>query len=226
MNNINLLKNTDEIDMMSGGLLRIKKIFPDITTIIDVGAATGSWTEKAIKIWPNSNFLLVEPLFERRAHLEMLQKTFPNITLLHKALGKEKIKLQFSVTSDLDGSGFYNTGNLRDVEVIDLNSALKSLKLQGPYILKLDTHGYEIPILEGAKEILKDVRLIIVEVYGFNITPESFLFWQMTDHLDQLGFRLIDIVDVMRRPADQAFWQCDALFIPKTSAIFKSNVYA
>jgi hypothetical protein len=35
-------------------------------TIIDVGAAEGAWTLDTLKIWPSANFLLLEPLEERK----------------------------------------------------------------------------------------------------------------------------------------------------------------
>jgi len=39
------------------------------------------------------------------------------------------------------------------------------------------------------------------------------------------GFRLIDIVDVMRRTKDQAFWQCDAFFVPVNHPAFLYNSF-
>ena len=129
----------------------------------------------------------------------------------HSALGKETSTLQFTISDDLDGSGFYGKGNQREVQVEALDEVIREQKKSGPFILKLDTHGFEIPILEGAVETLKNTELIIVEVYGFYVAPNSLLFWQICEYLDKQGFRMIDMLDMMRRKKDGAFWQCDAL---------------
>ena len=74
----------------------------------------------------------------------------------HSALGKETSTLQFTISDDLDGSGFYGKGNQREVQVEALDEVIREQKKSGPFILKLDTHGFEIPILEGAVETLKN----------------------------------------------------------------------
>jgi len=99
------------------------------------------------------------------------------------------------------------------------------LQLKGPYIIKLDTHGYEVPIIEGSEKTLKETQLLIIECYGFEISPFSLLFWEMCNYLKDKGFRLIDIVDIELRPKDGAFWQCDAFFVPDSSKYFSSNTY-
>lgn len=210
---------------MNSGLQRFITTSSSVNTIIDVGAAAGTWTERAIPLFPKSNFLLVEPLVERKTELETLAKKHQNINLLFKALGKEKSMLPFSISSDLDGSGFYDTGDLREIPVIDLDTAIEDLKLPGPFLLKLDTHGFEVPILKGAKSVLLQTQLVIIEVYGFKISDKSLFFWEMITYMEQLGFRLFDIVDTMRRPKDKAFWQCDAFFIRKDHQIFSSDEY-
>ena len=40
-----------------------------------------------------------------------------------------------------------------------LDKEIQKRKLRPPYLLKLDTHGFEIPILEGAKEIISKAEL-------------------------------------------------------------------
>ena len=70
------------------------------------------------------------------------------------------------------------------------------------------------------------MSLLVIEVYGFYVSPTCLLFNQLTTYLDGFGFRLIDMVDIMRRPGDQAFWQCDAFYIRKDHPVFANNSYA
>jgi hypothetical protein len=48
----------------------------------------------------------------------------------------------------------------------------------------------------------------------------------MCQYMDNLGYRLFDIVDIMNRPTDKAFWQCDAFFIKKDNPVFQTNTYS
>ena len=214
------------LNSMEAGLKRISQKI-NIKTIIDVGAAAGTWTEKCLPIWKDVNYILFEPLVERVEEIIDLKLKNKEIKITHikAAAGKKKSKTSFSVSEDLDGSGFYGSGNLREIDLFSVDDVIKEENETGPFLLKLDTHGFEVPIFEGAKKILKNTNLIIVEVYGFYVAPNSLLFWEICNYLDKLGFRLFDVVDIMRRPKDDAFWQCDAFFIKKDSELFNSNHY-
>lgn len=224
---ITKIKNVDSFsNTMESGLQRISGKL-NINTIIDIGAAAGTWTEKCLPIWKKSNYLLFEPLTERDTDLNDLKLRNKEIKITHikAAAGQKKSKMSFSVSEDLDGSGFYGSGNLREIDLLSIDDVITKENENGPFLLKLDTHGFEIPIFEGAKKALKNTNLIIVEVYGFYVAPNSLLFWEICDYLDKLGFRLFDVVDIMRRPKDAAFWQCDAFFIKKDAELFNSNNY-
>lgn len=215
-------------DSMLAGLYRSKERKVAPKTIIDIGAAQGKWTEKAMQVWQQSNYVLFEPLAEREQELKRLSSQHPNVKIVNAGAGKEKSVIDFFVTNDLDGSGVADNGTNaehRTISITTVDDEINQLKLPGPYLLKLDTHGYEVAIFEGASNTLKQTELIIVECYGFQIAPGSLLFWEMCQYLDSKGFRLIDMVDIMRREKDQAFWQCDAFFIPKASPIFTRNTY-
>ena len=94
-----------------------------------------------------------------------------------------------------------------------------------PYLIKLDTHGFEVPILEGAAAALGQTNLIFIEVYNFQLTERSFRFHEMCAYMEQRGFRCTDVFDVMRRPKDQTLWQMDMVFMPANSAQFADNQY-
>ena len=94
-----------------------------------------------------------------------------------------------------------------------------------PFLVKLDTHGYEVPILEGAERCLDQAALVIIEVYGFRIAPEALLFHEMVDFMRQRGFGVVDMSDPLWRPGDRCFWQMDLYFQPLTSPEFTCNRY-
>lgn len=220
---VSISNNWDD-NSMSAGLARMKNIGISPKSIIDIGAAQGTWTKKALDIWPSGEYHLIEPLFENEAALKRLQTEQPNIKYYLSVAGEKAGTVNLHVSEDLDGSGIYenNSANGRLVPVIPVDDIVTDQEV----LLKLDTHGYEIPILNGAKKTLQNTSLLVIEVYGFFVSPTALLFNQLTNHLDELGFRLIDVVEVMRRPGDQAFWQCDAFYIRKDHPVFKNNSYA
>jgi FkbM family methyltransferase len=221
---IDNLNESPHSGSMIEGLKRMKSLGIYPTTVVDVGAAQGSWSKNILELWPKANFHLIEPLIENRTHLDSLQKTYPNIKYHLAVAGENEGEVNLLVSPDLDGSGVYGGDheNTRSVPVITIDSLGKKEKL----LIKLDTHGYEVPILKGAGETLKNTELLVIEVYGFRISPTCLLFHELTDYIDTLGFRLIDIVDIMRRPGDNAFWQADAFYIRKDHPVFDKNSYA
>jgi hypothetical protein len=89
----------------------------------------------------------------------------------------------------------------------------------------LDTHGFETEILSGALETLHQTEMLIIEAYNFNLGGEALRFPQLCLHLESLGFRCADLVDLSWRPSDGMLWQMDLVFIPSTSPSFSSNAY-
>ena len=214
---------------MLAGLERISQRHTQLNTIVDVGAAAGTWTEKALHFWPDAHYLLVEPLEERQDSLQALAHQHSRVKVAPVVLGEKADTVTFSVSQDLDGSGMYSeedTHNTnRRVTVASLDELLAQHQLSGPYLIKLDTHGYELPIFRGAQQALKHTAVIIVEAYGFYVSPHAVLFYELCTYLDGLGFRPINVLDVFNRKKDGAFWQCDIVFAPKSFSAFNDNAY-
>jgi len=211
---------------MTAGLRRLNQIAISPDIIIDLGAAQGFWTEKSLTVWPGAKYELVEPLIEQLSSLTELKKKHPKIDFHMAVAGESAGEIGLNVSPDLDGSGVYEetNENARKVPVVMIDEIVR--KSHGTILLKFDTHGYEVPILNGAKESLKRVTAIVMEVYGFKISPTCLVFQEMSDYLDKLGFKMVDIVDLIRRPGDQVFWQADAIYIRKDNPVFEKNSYA
>jgi FkbM family methyltransferase len=199
-----------------------------IQSVVDIGASDGKWSVAAMRHLPDTSFLAIEPLEERKENLLATKKKLKNFDFSLCAAGDiDGDVVQLNVTEDLDGStvGGNNPGSPRKCIVRTVDSLIKEKKLFGPYLLKFDTHGYELPILSGCKQILSDTSAIIMETYNFQLTPTSLRFHEMCTHLEELGFRPVDIADPMLRAYDRAFWQIDILFVKKESITFKYPHY-
>lgn len=211
---------------MGSSLLRLKAHLPEPGTVIDLGAAVGEWSRKSLAVYPGVKHLLVDPLSERIEKLDTLCQQYPEVSYVIAAAGEREGTLDINVSDDLDGSGIYagQTGT-RTVKAVRLDSLVGEYACKPPYLLKFDTHGYELPILQGARNILPDTAAIVMECYTFHISSEARFFWEMCAHMDSLGFRVADVADPWPRAYDGALWQMDLIWLRKEHQIFSYKQY-
>lgn len=211
---------------LDGLLVRAAARSPAPATFIDIGASDGIWSLRARRHFPRAKFLLFEPLAERQAALARL-KARHGFDVVPAAAGDRAGQVAFAIDPALDGSGVAAPGatGTRSVAVETIDAAVAAHALPGPYGLKLDTHGYEIPVLSGATHVLTQTQLLIIEAYNFELTPGCLRFHELCAWLEARGFRCVDLADPMRRPGDGALWQMDLAFAPADGPLFISNRY-
>ena len=212
---------------MDAALQRAGTRIPTIGTVIDVGAAAGKWTQRARPRFPDARFLLIEPLSERVPELEALHAVDRRVEFVSAVAGAEPGEVTMNVTDDLDGSGVTDcpNGASRAVAVTTIDREVSMRQLPGPYFIKLDTHGYEAPILDGARSTLAETALLMIEVYNFQLTPGCLRFPQLCARMEELGFLPCDAVEPIRRPGDLALWQLDLVFARATDPLFSRKTY-
>ncbi|WP_345277250.1 FkbM family methyltransferase [Litoribaculum gwangyangense] len=198
-----------------------------INTVIDVGASDGIWSRACMKTFPDANYLLIEAQTNHENGLKKFKQEFENSDYVLAAAGKKEGMIYFNNENPLGGlaSETKLTNDCIEVPVIAIDEELKRRKLKGPYLLKLDTHGFEVPIIEGAKKTIKAASLIIIETYNYKITNDSLRYWEICSYMEKLGFSPIEMVDFMQRKYDNSFWQMDTFFIPSNSKEFSYNSY-
>lgn len=196
-------------------------ISPDF--VIDVGAAEGKWSRLCSGIWPDASFILIEPLVEHEPTLQELAAR-ERWRYERFVAGEGPGFVDFTITNDLDGSGVYDSGgpDTRRIEVRALDTVMPD---SGRGVLKLDTHGYEVPILNGAAALLERIDLAVIEVYGHRISGPCLLFHEICALMAAKGFRVAAVVNPMKRPRDGVFWQADFFFLRDSHAVFRDNSY-
>jgi FkbM family methyltransferase len=158
-------------------------------SIIDVGAASGSWTQIAHKEFPNAKILAIEPIQQNYQLLKSNAHTLGNVSTCQAVVGRvDGTDVAFTITKDLDGSGVDLHGGVQySLPTRSLDSLKDEHQLPPPYFLKLDTHGYEVPILEGASQTLKDCSAVLIEAYNFKISSHSIYFWELCEWMQRQG---------------------------------------
>jgi len=196
-----------------------------LNTVIDVGASDGRWSKLCMDFYPSVKYLLIEAQKQHSENLEKFKLKNLNSDYVIAAAGKEEGEIFFNDSDPLGGQAsdkpFDQNVKTVKVALTSIDIEIKKRNLKGPFLIKLDTHGYEVPILEGAVETLKSTNLLIIETYNYKLTKDSLRYWEMNEYLNKLGFLSIEMVDPMLRKHDLSFWQMDTFYIPSDSKEFE-----
>lgn len=181
-----------------------------------------------MKFYPGARYLLVEA--QAKAHgpaLYQFKAQHPNVDYVLCAAGDREGNIYFDDADPFGGAASnepFERGIVVPMSRIDQLISDKG-DLKGPYLLKLDTHGFEVPILEGAKKVLAHASMLVIEAYNFTLRPGALQFYQLCQFLEERGFRCVDVFDILHRPKDGTFWQMDMVFVPSTHSMFSYNSY-
>lgn len=148
-------------------------------------------------------------------------------THLLAAAGKVDGQTHFDAGDPFGGLATAEPSGSADIVVpmVALDNEVQRRNLSPPFLLKLDTHGFEVPILEGFSKSLPQASLLVIEAYNFRIAKDSLLFFQLCEYLLERGFRPVDLVDVVVRAPGDALWQMDLFFARSNDPVFANNTY-
>ncbi|MFN7276015.1 MAG: FkbM family methyltransferase, partial [bacterium] len=198
--------------------LRGQKYRPDF--VVDVGASHGIWSHTASQLFPEARFILIDPLiskYEQSARNYYICN-IPQAELLEIAISNQAGQLSFQVSPDLYGSSLLTPADFRNYETITvavktLDQVAKDQQISGRGILKLDVQCAEHIVLEGAKEFIAQVDLVVAELSFIRYDQDALVFNEMLNLLDQLGFRYYDETGEWRSPIDGTLLQKEVVFI-------------
>lgn len=194
----------------------------DFRTVVDVGVARG--TPAIYEAYPRAKYVLVEPLEEFRQTLETLTRRF-DATYVFAAAGAYDGDVDMNVHDDLSGSSVLRQaegqaldGAQRRVRLVRLDSVLPPA-IDRPCLLKIDTQGTELDVLEGLGQRLGDMDVLVIEASLFPLRIGAPELVDLVTRLDHLGFAVYDILEGHVRALDGALAQVDVAFVPKTGQL-------
>jgi FkbM family methyltransferase len=213
--------------VLNDALRRLQTHEIEVATLIDVGASDGKWSKNFARYFPDRHHLLVDA---NKIHLSKLSKICqdnPNWHFALTAVGAVQGELYFDGSDPLGGHLAVSplNENYLPCPVTTIDDLIDKQPLSGPFMIKLDTHGVEIPILAGAAKTLKQTNLVVIEAYNFSFGAPAVPFWDLCRHMLDLGFRPLDVFDLHYREVDNAFWQFDLLFARSDLPLFQDIRY-
>ncbi len=202
-------------------------------TVIDVGAAYGSFALQCRRVFPDARFICIEPLQEYEPLLEKVTKSIPNAEYILAAAASGPKEVTINVHPDLLGSSLYLeaedsnvNGVPRTVPAIVLDGLTKDERIKAPFLIKIDVQGAELDVLLGVEAILGSTEYIILEVSFFEFFKGGPQFWDVVNFMKSKGFVAYDIWGLQYRPLDNGLSQVDIAFVKETGLFRKYHSYA
>jgi len=218
---------------LSGLLHHSKDVGLSPATVIDVGAAYGDFTVECHRVFPDANYILVEPLEEYRPFLEAVSSSVTKAQYVLAAASAQTGELVINVHPDLVGSSSYLedensnvNGVPRTVPAIALDSLVDDRGAIPPFLLKIDVQGAELDVLSGGESLLQSAEYVLLEVSFFEFFTGGPQFHDVVRFMDSRGFAAYDISDLQYRPLDNALSQVDIAFVKQKGFFREHHQYA
>jgi len=211
--------------MLINALKKLQSYGLEPNNILDIGANKGKWSlEVNKKVFPNSNFTLIEPI--KYKELEHLDHKYKNFNVFNILLDQTERKVIWYEKRNTGDSMFReNTGYFDNCLELEKSTTTLDKSFPKDYIfnlIKIDCQGAELPILKGGKKLVQDADVIILELPfmgQYNIGVPD--FYEHIKYMNKIGFKVFDIIEMHR--VQGILIQIDIVFIKKEN-IFEKHV--
>lgn len=150
------------------------RLLSDVATVIDVGVGDAG-TPELYRHFPNAQFISIDPLQECRHVVDALVPSTAAGSEFHAVgLGSEEGVMPLQVTGKLSRSSLrerswvadntYRTREVRRIPVRRLDTLLAADALHQATLLKIDTEGYELAVLQGSVGLLPRIAYVLLEI--------------------------------------------------------------
>ena len=190
-------------------LFFLKKIIKKPKYILDIGAHKGNYTDLFLHLNTNLKIILFEPNIYLYKKLLKKYKNNNNLKILNLGIGEKKTKKNFLINKNSDYVSSLSRINSKSKYLLIRNLILGSLSnkvekkiiniqkldnlnfLQNKKIdlIKIDVEGYEENVIDGAKLILKNTKIILIEFHNDDMYV-NFNAKKIHNKLIKLGFKL------------------------------------
>tara|TARA_B100001939_G_scaffold140057_2_gene121264 strand:- start:3322 stop:3930 length:609 start_codon:yes stop_codon:yes gene_type:complete len=186
----------------------------NLKNIIDVGAFVGDFSFSMSNVYPEAKIFMIEA--NPNCEKYLIAKHFPyKICCLSD---KEK-EVDFYLQDDVDicsGGSYYKEKTIhynKNRKIKLKTETLDSLNLfpdEEISLLKLDTQGSELDILNGAPNLIKRCKYILIETSLYDYNEGAPLMENVFGYMENIGFSATKIIE--QNSAGNIIFQIDFLF--------------
>lgn len=205
----------------------------DAKWILDVGANVGDVSDAALRSFPRASVICFEPVKKTFAELSERMRPFGGRAYLYNcALSDEEEEGEINITTSNGANSILpqpllhqeSNPHVREIEketiqLVRLDDFATNFPSQKIDIMKIDVEGYELNVLKGgAHFIAENVDIIIIEISLMrDHSKKDQAVFKIFSFLDELGFFLVNVMDIHHAHDDVQLLQMDCVFRNKKS---------
>ena len=191
-----------------------------INSFFDVGANVGQSTLAFKQYFPVSKVHAFEPIESTIEELKRTTRYLNDITIHPLALGSEveEREVILGTRSDLFSlNQAFESGKKQKIKIETLDSIVEDTTTPFISVLKIDTEGHDLKVLEGAQKTLKAGRVEFIQVETTMLRDNGNFIHinDFTDFLDPLGYDLMSICNQEGWHIRGPLVYCNALFLKR-----------
>jgi FkbM family methyltransferase len=207
-----------------------KMNFP-IKTILDVGANIGQSALFYQETFPESTIYCYEPIPAIYNQLKENTRNYSAIHSFQKGVGAKSGELQIVLLEDqLSQQHSFNKVSSKDEESIlvpitTIDEILEKNGIKTIDLLKIDTEGFELEVIEGASKSIANnqLKLIYLEVGLSSKNEHNTSFIKVLPILEKLGFTFYGLYEISHIGIQANHHYGNALFIHHSAVNQISN---
>jgi FkbM family methyltransferase len=200
--------------------------------IFDIGANFGQAALELASHFQNSTIYSFEPHLETYADLVEKTKKHKNIKTYSLGFGDKSDKMELNISKSTDGNsllplsetvnqyahggGWAEKVGTSTVEITTMDLFCQENKIDRIDILKIDTQGYELKVIEGGVKVIRPeiTKAIVVEVVFVEFYKQQAYFSDIFKVLTERGYKLLGFYHKVYNPSKPNYLQwCDAVFV-------------
>jgi len=206
-----------DLGLAYGALQRLQCLGIQPKWVLDIGASSGIWADMCNDVFPDANYMLFEPLINSYNN-DWCRQKHQRFEFIPVAVGDCDGKIQFKVSEDLFGSSLLNVEDGRCyeemmVDIARLDTIFRTKNVSGSVLVKIDVQCAEHLVLAGAKNVLKYIDVIFIELSLERLAPDAQTFWEISRMLESSGYLYWDEVGGYRHSETGVLIQKDCVFL-------------
>jgi FkbM family methyltransferase len=194
-----------------------------VQIIFDVGAHHGETAKSFLEAFPRAVIYSFEPVAANFACLTVNTARLPNVKCFQIALGDHEDYLDIALQEDSQTHSLRHylepvcdsPSRSEKVRVSALDSIMQQEGIETISLLKIDSEGFEVPVLKGAAKALSEGRINYVLLEA-SIDPADTIHSSLIEiqaHLSAKGYSLVAIYDQIIWPHPNRLAYFNALFV-------------
>jgi FkbM family methyltransferase len=209
----------------------ITERMPEVHTIVDVGANVGQSTLTYARLWPAARIYSFEPFSDALAQLKANTASHDRIVCVGCALGAaagsarvalERGSVNNSLLNAIGQESEVRPGSaVEEIAIRTLDEFCQSERIDRIDLLKVDTEGTDLEVLQGAARLLGGQAISFVQVEaGMNPRNRKHVPLQVLQAtLEPLGYSLFGLYDQIPEWSGEARLRfCNAMFVSERDA--------